>query len=103
MNKIIDVQEPIVDYNSYNEPIETWENVTGLTGLFASVITTGGREFYAAQKLNAEVTAVFKLRYIEGITNLMRVKYGSRYFQIFFVNNVDEKNEFLLLSCKEVV
>ena len=103
MNKIIDIQEATITYNSYNEPIEEWKNVTGLTGLYASVITTGGREFYAAQKLNAEVTAVFKLRYIEGITNLMRVKYGGRYFQIFFVNNVDEKNEYLLLSCKEVV
>jgi SPP1 family predicted phage head-tail adaptor len=103
MNKIIDIQEAAITYNSYNEPIEEWKNVTGLTGLYASVITTGGREFYAAQKLNAEVTAVFKLRYIEGITNLMRVKYGGRYFQIFFVNNVDEKNEYLLLSCKEVV
>ena len=100
MNSIVDIQEASYTNDTYNEPIKTWKSK--FSGVYAKIITTGGREFYAAQKLNAEVTAVIKLRYIDGITSLMRVKYGSRYFEIFLVNNVDEKNEFILLSCKEV-
>ena len=105
MNLQIDIQQDIgTDKDSYGQHIEFWANVTGLTGLWASMITTGGREFYAAQKLNAETQAVFKLRYIAGITSLMRVKYGSRYFSIISPpNNVNEKFEHILLSCKEVV
>lgn len=102
MNLQIDIQQNTPTYNSYNEPIESWVGVTGLTSLWASMITTGGREYYAAQKLNAETSAVFKLGYVTGITTTMRVKYGSRYFDILNVNNKDEKFEYLLLSCKEV-
>ncbi len=99
MNKIIDIQEATITYNSYNEPIETWANVKGLTNLYTTVINKGGKEFYAAQKLNSEITMVFKLRDIEGITNLMRVKYDNRYFSI---TNVIE-GEFILIYAKEVV
>lgn len=109
MNKIIDIQQPSVTYNSYNEPIETWKDVAGLTGLFASIITSGSieltksRELYSAQKLYSEVTVVFKLRYIDGITNLMRIKYNDRFFNIISVNNVNQNDEFLLIYGKEVV
>jgi SPP1 family predicted phage head-tail adaptor len=103
MNLQIDIQQNTPIKDSYGQMVESWGNVTGLTGLFASMITTGGREFYAAQKMNAETAAVFKLRYIEGITNLMRVKYGTRYFDILNANNVNEKFEYLLISAKEVI
>lgn len=103
MNLQIDIQSNTAAVDSFGQPVESWANVTGLTSLWASGISTGGREYYAAQKLNAEVTMVFKIRYQTGITPLMRVKYGSRYFQILSVNNVNEKNEFVLISCKEVL
>lgn len=100
MNLTIDIQKTTATYDSYGQPVESWSNL--YTGLFASAITTGGKEFYAAQRQNAETAMVFKTRYITGITTLMRVKYGSRYFNILSVNNKDEKFEYLLLSCKEV-
>lgn len=103
MNRQISIQAVTQTADSFGQPIESWADVTGLTDLFASVINTGGKEYYAAQKLNAEVTAVFKVRYVSGITVLHRVKYGSRYFHILNVNNVNEADNFLLLSCKEVI
>ena len=103
MNLQIDIQQstPVVD--SYGQPVEGWANVSGLTNLWAGMITTGGREFYAAQKVNAETSALFKIRYIAGITQAMRVKYGSRFFNLLNVNNVNEKFEFILISGKEVL
>lgn len=103
MNKLIDIQSVSTSADTYGQPIETWTDVTGLTNLYCSMITTGGREYYAAQKLYSEVTAVFKLRYISGITVQHRVQYGSRYFHILCVNNVNEHDEFILLYCKEVI
>lgn len=102
MNLQIDIQQKTQTADSFGQMIDSWSNVVGLTALWCSVKTTGGAEFYAAQKINAETSMLFKLRYIPGITNLMRVVYNSKNYEIINVNNVDEANEFLLLSCKEV-
>lgn len=101
MNLQIDIVAFTETPDTAGQPVMTPSNF--YAGLWASMITTGGREFYAAQKLNAETTAVFKLRYQPSITTKMQVKYGSRNFNIMSVNNVDEKFEYLLLSCKEVI
>lgn len=94
------IQKKSVTHNSYNEPIETWKDAYPL---WADVINTGGGEFYAAQKLNAMTTAVFRVRYVSAIDTLNRIKYGNRIFEILFVNDVSEKHIELLISAKEVV
>ena len=58
LNRRITLQIKTITYDTVNEPIETW---TDFATVWAAVITTGGREFYAAQKLNAETSAVFKV------------------------------------------
>ena len=60
-------------------------------------------EFYAAQKLNASTTAVFRTRYVVDIKTTDRIKYGDRIFEILFINDVSEKHIELLISAKEVV
>lgn len=103
MNLQIDIQQDTGQQDSFGEPIPGLTNVTGLTSLWASMFTAGSREVYVAQKVIAETTAVFKLRYIDGVTEKMFVKYGGRTFQILGKpNNKDEKFEWLLISCKEV-
>ena len=94
------IQKKSVSYNSYNEPIETWKDAFVL---WADVINTGGGEFYAAQKLNAMTTAVFRTRYVSDISTVDRIKYGNRIFEILFINDVSEKHVELLISAKEVV
>jgi len=94
------VQKKSITYNSYNEPIETWKDSIEL---WSDVINTGGGEFYAAQKLNAQTTAVFRTRYVSSISTVDRIKYGNRIFEILFINDVSEKHVELLISAKEVV
>lgn len=94
------VQKKYLTYNSYNEPIETWKDSIEL---WSDVINTGGGEFYAAQKLNAQTTAVFRTRYVSSISSLDRIRYGNRIFEILFINDVSEKHVELLISAKEVV
>jgi len=99
-NRRITIQSKTVTYDSYNEPIETWTD--GPT-VWASIATTGGGEFYAAQKLNASVQALFKIRYGTPVTVLDRIKYGSRIFEILSVNDANEAHRELHISGKEVV
>lgn len=101
MNLQINIQTYTETQDDYGQIIKA--PVDLYTGLWASMVTTGGGEFYAAQKLNAETSALFKLRYQPGITSKMKVIYGNRTFEILNVNNVNEKFEWIHLSCKEVI
>ena len=94
------IQKKFITHNSYNEPIETWKDAYPL---WADIINTGGGEFYAAQKLNASTTAVFRTRYAVDIKTTDRIKYDNRIFEILFINDVSEKHVELLISAKEVV
>lgn len=94
------IQRKSITYNTYNEPIETWKDSIEL---WADIINTGGGEFYAAQKLNASTTAVFRTRYVVDIKTTDRIKYGDRIFEILFINDVSERHIELLISAKEVV
>lgn len=100
LNKQIILQVKTGAQDAYGEPAGT---LVDLATVWASIITTGGREFYAAQKLNAETTAVFKIRYRRGIRQDMKIKYGRRIFEIISIADPEEKHEELLLSCKEVI
>jgi len=100
LNRQITFRRATFTYDSKNEQIPT--DVDAAT-VWAGVITTGGREFYAAQKLNAETSKVFKIRYRTDVNGTMKIKYGKKTYEIIEINDVDGKNEELLISTKEVV
>jgi len=100
LNRIITFQRKTTTYDALNQPIETWANAFSA---WAAVITTGGREFYAAQKLDAETSAVFRVRYTQAVNNKMRIKHGNRIFEIISLNDVDGARAELQISAKEVV
>jgi len=99
LNKIATFRRKTIAYDGYNTPIETWADAMSL---YTDIITTGGREFYAAQKVQAETTALIRLRYNSKINELMRVEFGNATYEILAINNVDQKNKELRISVKEV-
>ena len=100
LNKQITLQVPTVARDDFNQPIITWADSATV---WAGIITTGSREYYAAQKLYAETSAVFKIRYRSNMSTKMRIKYGNRYFAILGIADPEEQHIELLLSCKEAV
>jgi len=99
LNRIITIQTKTLTYDADGYPIESWGDSISM---WASVVTTGGGEFYAAQKLNASTEAVFKARYTTGITVLNRIKYGTRIFEILSLNEIDGMATELWISAKEL-
>jgi SPP1 family predicted phage head-tail adaptor len=69
----------------------------------ASIEPISGREYFAAQSTQADVTHRIRIRYLSGITPKMRVNYSSRIFDILSVININERNRELQLMCRESI
>jgi len=85
MDILLTVEQPVYSRNAFNEDeISSW---TQVGQYFAERIwSAGGEKFEGKQETNID-SVTFNLRYVEGITPLMRLKQAneSSYFQI---NNV---------------
>jgi len=95
----VSIQEPVEARNSYNEAITTWALVAVVWG---SVAPLAGREFFAAEHVQSEITHRVRLRYRAGITSEMRVVYAGRVLMIQSVIDRGERRRELELMCREV-
>lgn len=90
--------------DGYGDPLLSEdENWTDATALWAAVKPLSGREFYAAEQSQSEVTHKIDCRYRAGLTTDMRVCLGSRRFRIISIIDWEERHESLLIMCKELV
>jgi len=91
--------EPVpVDATGQSQP--SWST---LTTVWASIEPAGGKEFYAGQQVNAEVSHKVTIRYYADLTTAHRLLFGSRIFDINYIRNVDERKVYQELLCKEAV
>ena len=79
--------------NSWSTHVSAW----------ASIEPLKGQEYLAAKAQDASVDLRVRMRYQAGVTQKMRVLYGSRVFEIVSVINSLEKNKELQLMCKELL
>lgn len=99
----ITIQKCNSNQNDYGEidinaPI-TWSDVVSVR---AAIYPLSGKDFFAAETTNNEITHKINIRYVPGITSLMRIKFGERYFEIISPPiNFQEKNILLQIMCKE--
>ena len=65
--------------DTHGTPANTWATF----GTYqAAVEPLRGREFFAADQANSEVTTRIRIDYVSGITAKMRVSFESRYYNI---------------------
>ncbi len=89
-------------YDPEGEPINDWQSVEGLTNLWASKEPLLGNEFFAAEQTQSKVEVKFRTRYIQGVTNEMRVQDDEGIYEILSAINVKNLNRELLMYCKKV-
>lgn len=75
------------------------DNWSTFTTAFAFLKPLQGREYFAAQQVQAETTHRVSLWYIPGVASDMRVLFNNRILDIKSVINVDERNIELHLMC----
>lgn len=88
-------------YDDYGEPIDTWTNFK--TGIWASKEPLLGNEYFNALTTDTKVEVKFNMRYVEGITNEMRIQHGEEVYEILSAINVKGLNRELLCYCKLVM
>ena len=98
LRHLITIQQRTTDKNSYNELTDWQDFIT----VHASVGTLTGKEYFAAEQIQSEVTHKVIIRYAAGIKPSMRVKFGDRLFDIMYIVNFQERNIELTLMCSEV-
>ncbi len=96
----VTIQQKSVARDTYGGETVTWADVTTV---WAAVEPIAGREYFSAQQLQADVNHRIRIRYYSGVTTTMRVKLGTRYFDILSILNLEERDRETHLMCKEVV
>ncbi len=96
LNKRIVIQEktvgsPAVD--AFGQPSVVWQD---LHTVWAAVEPLTGREFWAQQQFQSELTTKFRIRYLTDITTEMRIRYAGKTYMIKSV--IDPKEDHIELQ-----
>lgn len=59
-----------------------------------------GNETNSSNAEIGKVTTLFKIPYVNGITNKMRVSYGGQFYNIKFVDDIEGRHEYLDIRCE---
>ncbi len=71
--------------------------------LWANITPISGKEDYRQSQVQDSITHRIKVRYKSSIETKDRLKFGSRFFNIKSVINVDERKKYMELLCEEGV
>lgn len=97
----ITIQIKSITQDAELNAVETWHD---WRKVWAKPIPKTSREFYRLSTNNSEITEVFEIRYIAGITAHQRIKFRNRYLEIIGDPiNEGERNVELLLTCKGAI
>jgi SPP1 family predicted phage head-tail adaptor len=99
LNLRIILEIPTVTRDGYGAEIISY--VTHATA-WASKRHKTSREFYAASKINSEITDLFVIRFRSKVSTRMRVNYGGKYYDILGADDPDGRREWIYLLCKVV-
>ncbi len=100
LNKRIEIQALTETPDGGGGYTSTWNTTTTV---WAEIKPLRGREIFESLQVQKEASFTFTIRYKLGVTTKMRIKYGSRVFNIRAVINPDEHGELLELLAEEFV
>ncbi len=84
----------------YTETFTTKDEPESPSGeVWAKLETRNGESVFDATNVERTVTHKFTIRFIEGITAETWILYNGKRFDILDTENLDERNEFIVLPC----
>lgn len=85
LNRKITIQSVTQTEDTYGAPVDTWAT---FVEVWAQVKPIRGDEYFAAQQVNARVDAVFRLRWLSGVLETMRIHYDDKLWDIRSINEL---------------
>lgn len=97
LRHVITIQKMTETKDSYGAPVKSWENFAVVR---AAIEPLNGREFFAAQSVRKENTIRFRLRYVAGLTEDMRIIHDSKSYHMIAppINNDLRNNEITIMA-----
>jgi len=108
LKKAISIQKQSNVSDGMGGYVTSWVDlVTGVDSpslIFAAVWPVSAKEQIASEKEIGTITHKVKIRYRPGVTGNVRIKYGTRIFDVMGpAINIGSDNRFLELICREIV
>jgi SPP1 family predicted phage head-tail adaptor len=94
----IEIQEKTTTTDEAGGFSEVW---TAKYSLRAAIWPVSAKEFRENMRLQTDCTHNIRIRYRSGITTKMRILFGSRIFDIKGILNIEERNNWLDITCNE--
>lgn len=101
LRHVIDVQSPLPVTANSGATAPAFDEQTPYAQLYAAIEPLRGREAVSADGMASIATHKITTRYRAGITTDMRIKFGTRYFGIESIRNLDERNIMLEIIAVE--
>ena len=98
MRHRITIQKPTRTSDNYGGASVVWSTHVNT---WAAIETKTQAEPVFAQQIRPETTHIVRCRYFAGITEAMRISFGSRVFKIVAVHVMDEIHHMLLIQAVE--
>jgi len=96
----ITIQKVVEAQDDYGEADQTWSTFRIVR---AGKRNLSGQENQVNDVRNPVRMVEFKMHYISGVTNKMRIKHGDAIFNILFTDNAGDMNRDLIITCREAV
>lgn len=94
----ITIEQVAEQRDTYGDVKQSWSTFVEVWSSYRSV---SGREFFASSQVNASVSARFGIRYLDGLTEKMRVNFDDDLYNIVAILD-SEKDADLVLLCEKV-
>ena len=88
MDKRIIIQQVTETQDGYGDPADSW---AAFKTVWAEVIFKPGREYFNGATDIATAPAIFRIRYLSGVTRKMRISYDSETYDILSITEIGRK------------
>ncbi len=78
------------------------EEYTTTYSFWGSLDPIKATQVFEYRSINVDATHLVKARGELTITNTQRIKFGTRYFEILYVEDIQERSILKVVTCKEV-
>lgn len=101
MRRLATFRKPTEVKNDYGEVTLKWDPPAQKFKAWVAITPRGGREFFSAEAVQADVTHMIEMRYNGSVTPKWRIDVDGRTIQIRSMINENERNHKMILMGTE--